>query len=261
MTRIPSERIAFGFVACLLLASCAGRETRDADAVDALGTGSPEGPGDVYVAMAGEYLRRGQLDVALRRARKGVEEDGGNARAHYMLALVYERVGEAALAERHFGEAVRLAPQDPMVRNAWGTHFCRQKRYREAQEQFDKAASSPLYRTPWVALTNAGTCARQAGDRAKAESYLRRALEANPRFGPSLLELASLSVENGDYGSARTYLDDYFQSASATPEALALAVRVERRLGSRERAADYEQMLRESFPTSPETESLHFSSR
>jgi type IV pilus assembly protein PilF len=238
------------------LAGCASTGERGGDEGGFSPGGDYDSPADLYVALAAEYYRQGQLDAAIQRAKKGLELDGKNARAHYMIALIYQRIGEYKLAEKHFVDATRLEPKNPDIQNARGTFYCSQKRYREAEEQFKKALDNPLYNTPWVTLTNAGICALQSGDRQKAVSHLRRAIEANPRFGPALQEMADISYQSGDYKGARAYLDRYFQSTQPTARALLLAVRVERRLGARKRAATYEQLLRSSFPDSAEVLSL-----
>jgi len=256
MTGFPIVRITLTLAICAVLAACAGTDTRSGDEGGFQAGGDYDSPADLYVALAAEYYRQGRLDAALQRAKKGLDLDGKNARAHYMIALLYQRIGEYKLAEKHFAEAGRLEPKNPDIQNAMGTFYCAQKQYREAEEQFKKALENPLYNTPWVTLTNAGICARQSGDRQKAESYLRRAIEANPRFGPALQEMADISYQSGDYKGARALLDRYFQSTQPTPQALLLAIRVERRLGARKRASTYEQLLRNSFPDSAEVLSL-----
>lgn len=256
MTRSPVGRITLTLATCWLLVACAGSATRDDEAGGFSGSGNRESPADLYVAIAAEYFRQGRLDAALMRSKKALDLDDDSASAHYMIALLYQRMGEYKLAETHFSEAARLEPKNPDIRNALGTFYCSQKRYKEADQQFTKALENPLYNTPWVALTNSGICARQAGDRSKAESYFNRAINANPRFGPALQEMADLNYQRGDYKTARTYLDRYFKSAQATPTVLALAVRVEGKLGARKRASTYKQMLRKSFPNSPEALSL-----
>jgi type IV pilus assembly protein PilF len=236
-----------------LLTGCASSATREEEGGFA---GDYDSPADLYVALAAEYYRQGQLDAALQRAKRGLDLDSRNARAHYMLGILYQRIGENAKADSHFAEAAKLEPKNPDVQNARGTFFCSQKKYREADEQFRKASSNPLYGTPWVALTNAGLCARKAGNQQQAESYLQRAISANPRFGPALREMADLNYQRGNYKAARSYLDRYFQSNQPTPQALLLATRVERKLGARKRASTYESMLRKGFPDSAEVLSL-----
>jgi type IV pilus assembly protein PilF len=101
-------------------------------------------------------------------------------------------------------------------------------------------------------MTNAATCAQDRGDTAGAERQFRDALQRNPRFAPALLRMARLSVDKGDYQGARDYLARFGSVSPATAESLSLAVRVERQLGNRAKAASYERMLRERFPDAPE---------
>jgi type IV pilus assembly protein PilF len=214
--------------------------------------GAEDSPADLYVAMAQEYFRLGQMDAALQRAEHGVKVDGRNAKARYMLAFLYQRLGETARAETQFREAVALDPKNPDIRNALGTFYCGQRRFDEADAEFRRALDNPLYATPEVALLNAAVCARQAGDATKAADDLSRAVAANPRFGPAIYEQARLRYDQGDFKAAKGHLDRYFEVAPVAPQALLLAVRVERRLGNRKRAETYAQTLRRQFPDSSE---------
>ncbi|MEA3275847.1 MAG: type IV pilus biogenesis/stability protein PilW [Pseudomonadota bacterium] len=235
---------------CALLAACTGKAVRDADATGGLGAVQKESPADLYVKLAVEYLKDGQTETALRKIKKGLSVDDKNAQAHNVIALIYQNLGQSDLAEKHFRRAVSLQPKDPYILNAWGSFLCDERKYSDADEQFNNALSNPLYGTPWVALTNAGICARRSGNTSKAEDYLRRALSANPGFGPAMSAMAETDYQQGRYKSARSYLDRYFKAAPATAQTLLLAVRVERKLGSRKRASRYEKLLRKNFPDS-----------
>ncbi len=235
----------------LVLAACGGNPAREKND-SSLGLDEQDSPGDLYVAMAAEYYRLGQMDAALRRAQQAIDEDGKNPRAHYMIAVIYQQIGEIGRADSHFKRAVELSPNNPEVHNAYGTFHCNQRRFAEADQEFQKAYENPLYNTPWVAMTNAGTCAASAGNTGKAEGFYRKALTANPRFGPALFKMAELEYRRGDAKVAKEYLDRFFQASAATPAALILGVRTERKLGNRDAAATYEQVLRRNFPDSPE---------
>jgi type IV pilus assembly protein PilF len=235
---------------CLALSACGHGQSRDDSSV---GLDAQNSPGDLYVAMAAEYFRLGQMDAALRNAERGISEDKDNPRGYYMIAVIYQKIGEISKADDNFKRAVELSPKNPDVRNAYGTFFCSQRRYAEAQQQFAKALENPLYNTPWVAMTNAGTCAASAGNPSQAESDYRRALNANPRFGPALLKMAEIEYGRGNAKGAKSYLDTFLQSHTPTPQALALAVRTERKLGNPKGAATYEQVLRKTYPGTPET--------
>jgi type IV pilus assembly protein PilF len=241
------------------LVGCAGKATRDAD--DPLGL-DPQGiPAALYVEMAEEYYNRGQTEVAFQRAQQAIEADKTYPKAHVWLAFMYEEMGKADLAAKHYERAVQLAPNNSDVLYAFGAYQCRQQRYAEADVYFKKALDNPLYATPWVAMTNAGTCSAGAGDAAKAEGYYRAAVTANPGFGPALVKLAELDLKRGNPQGAKVYLDRYFEPTTLrTPAtaraALVAAVKTERALGNRARAAEYEKVLRANFPDASETREL-----
>jgi type IV pilus assembly protein PilF len=258
MTMDPSRQILAGLLSAVLVAGCSHQELRgNDDATGVLGSIPRQSPADIYVAMAAQYYKRGQMEIALQRAKQAIDLDPDNGRAHYMLALLYQKLGENQLAQQNYAEAARLEPKNPDIRNAWGAFYCSQGKEAEAQKQFQKALANPLYATPEVALTNAATCARGAGDTARAEGYLRSALAKNPRFGPALVELADLQYQQGQYMAAQALLDRYFQVAPPAPRPLLLAVRVERKLGAAKRAATYAKLLRTKFPESPEVLTLN----
>jgi type IV pilus assembly protein PilF len=98
---------------CLLLGSCGSSEKKDSLNPD-------DGPADLYVNLSAEYLKLGQLEPALAHAQRALAEDRKSARAHYMLGLVQQRLGRQQEAEAQIAEAVRLEPDNPDFRNAWG---------------------------------------------------------------------------------------------------------------------------------------------
>ncbi|WP_295391637.1 type IV pilus biogenesis/stability protein PilW [uncultured Thiodictyon sp.] len=253
-TFIYSRAAACG-AACLALAACSHPAPRT-EAQNSVALGEQSSPADIYAAMAGEYYKLGQLDVAQQQANKAIATDKQNPRGYYMLALIYQRTGQPVLAEANFKQALTLAPQNPDILNAYGNFFCSQHRATEAQAQFAKAVENPLYATPWFALTNAGICAANAGNSSQAEADYRRALAANPRFGPALVEMAKIELARGNAKAAKSALDSFFQVNAAEPRALLLAARTERKLGNTKAAVTYEQILRQKFPDAPELRDL-----
>ncbi|WP_243448377.1 type IV pilus biogenesis/stability protein PilW [Candidatus Thiosymbion oneisti] len=243
-------------VACLLVTACAGGSVRGESAVGDLGGDGQERPGDLYVRLAVEYLRQGQTETALRKAGDAVAEDPDNPQAHNLMALIYQRLGWDRLAEQHFRKAIGLGPGDPYILNAYASFLCNRRRFAQARSQYEKALANPRYATPWIAMTNLGICARHGGNGGQAETYFRRALSTNPRFGSALAALADLDYSDGRYRSAKTHLDRYFKVAQPTPQVLLLAIRVERKLGSRQRADTYAELLRKRYPDAPQLSQL-----
>ncbi|NEX17090.1 MAG: type IV pilus biogenesis/stability protein PilW [Halochromatium sp.] len=218
----------------------------------------PEGesPADLYVDLATEYIQRGQLDTALGRAKQAVEADRKSPRAHYILAIIYQRLGDRQKAQREIAEAVKRAPQNPDYRNAWGAMLCADGQYEAGLREIKSALADPLYQGPEVALMNAADCSRQAGRRGDVERYLHQALERNPNFGPALLELSKLAYQRGDFQSARSLMTRYSRTGATTPEALLLAARIERQLGNVKLARTLENALRARYPNAPEVTEL-----
>ena len=198
------------------------------------------------------YYQQGRLDVALERLERAVRQDPRFAPAHSSLALVYEALDQTSDAERHYRTALRLSERDAGLLNTYAVFLCRQGRHEEARDYFLRAVDDRLYRTPEVALTNAGVCMRDVPDLERAEGYFRQALQHNPQFPEALLQMAGLSHERENHMAARAFLERFLNAGNATPEALMLGVRVERALGDDEAAGDYAQRLRRDFPDSSE---------
>jgi len=245
---------------CLSLTAC-GANKKATKEDEELGLDPQGSPAELYVQMAEAYYGRGQTEEAFRRANKAVEVDDKYPRAHAWLAFLYEQIKQTDRAREHYQRALELGPNNPDIRYAYGSFLCRQRQYAEADAEFTKALSNPLYGTPWVAMTNAGNCAASAGNPGKAENYYKSALTARPDFGPALVKMAELSFKRGDAKTAKQYLDRYFGPGTVrTPDtsytALTVGIQVERNLGSRKRADDYERLLRTNFAQPPRTTDL-----
>jgi type IV pilus assembly protein PilF len=211
---------------------------------------------DIYVELGTAYLQDGNLGEAFKNARKAVLIDPRSASAHNLLGVVHQRLGQRAKAGEHFQRAVSLDPHNPYALNALGSFVCEDGDYAAAEGYFQRALGNPLYPTPWVAAHNAGRCADLAGQPNKAETYFRRALQANSRFAPALLGMAQISFDTDNYLSARGYLQRYAQVAQHTAESLWLGLRTERQLGDKDQVASYRLKLRAQFPDSEQVKFL-----
>ncbi|PKL94987.1 MAG: type IV pilus biogenesis/stability protein PilW, partial [Gammaproteobacteria bacterium HGW-Gammaproteobacteria-8] len=114
----------------------------------------------------------------------------------------------------------------------------------------------PFYQAPEVILANAGSCARRWGEIDRAERYLREALGYDPDFGEALFSMAELSHEQQRLLPARGFLQRLESLGPLSPEALLLAVRIERSLGNETVAREYADQLLRRYPGSAEAESL-----
>ena len=57
-----------------------------------------------------EYLKREQLQVAQDKIEKALEQNPKDVNVQLAAGLVYERLRENKTAEKHFRQAVRVAP-------------------------------------------------------------------------------------------------------------------------------------------------------
>ncbi len=250
------EKTKLGFVLVLIFAltACQQGGVREDD----LGGSGDDASGgaDIYIKLAVAYMGAGEYGLALEKIKKGVALAPNNGNAHYVLASIYQRLGETKFAREHFLRALKIQPRDPDTRNAYGAFLCEQQNFEEADEQYLMALENPLYRTPEVALTNAGICAERSGNKAKAEDYYRRALQRNNRLPLALMKMAQLTYDAGEPLSTRAYLQRFHQVVGHTPASLLLAIKTERTLGDKNAAASYSMLLRGKFPDSPEVKQL-----
>lgn len=216
---------------------------------------------EANVQLGVGYLQQGKYDLALAKLEKALEQDSSLPSAHNVIAVLYERLNQPDLVERHYRRALSLAPDDAGTHNNYGRFLCMQNRLREADKQFLIALKNPLYQTPEVAHTNAGICALRVPDKAKAEGHFRSALKANPRYREALIEMAKLTLEQENYLPARAYLQRYLEVGPKSAESLWLGVRIERKLGNRSAAASYALLLKSNFPDAEETRWLLQSER
>ena len=247
-------------VAVLLLAGCESTSVRDDGATGELGQPNQASAADIYIDLSAAYLREGQLNEAYKNALKAVASDDQSSNAHYVLALVQQRLGQMDAADAAYRKAIQVDPRNPVALNAYGTFLCEQKRFGDADAYFRRALANPLYSTPWLALHNAGHCLEQAGRLEAAETDFRDALQRNAGYAPSLKSMARLSFADGNYLSARAYLQRYTEVAPQTAETLWLGIRTERQLGDARLANRYAQQLRREFPDSREAKYLRDSS-
>lgn len=238
------------FICCLLLmlVACTTTVSREAEKFDR----SKSSKGDLYVQLGIQYLEKGQLDVALNNLEKALKIDPRNSEAHNVIALIYEHLGEAGFAMNHYQEAVNLRDSNASAHNNFARLLCSRGEFRQAEAHFKKAYKTPLYKRPWIALTNAGRCAREEGDLQLADQYLRQALEEKAEYPPALLELAQVNFTAENFFKVRAFLQRYQSVSEHTSQSLWIGIRGEHALGDDKSVKKYIDLLHEKYPNSDE---------
>lgn len=206
--------------------------------------------------MAVEYMRLNNLARARDRIERALEEAPENADVQETAGLVYERLNEMAKAKHAFSAAARLGKNDPDIQNSYAGFLCRTGKAKEGEKLFIEVAQNPVYRTPEVALLNAGVCVGSAGDVVDSERYFNRALAIKPNMPEALLQLGNLAFSRGDYKVALDFVQRYLAVNPPSPEVLWLGFRAQRKLGDNTAAAGFGRRIQTEFPDSEQAQML-----
>ncbi|MCC6195413.1 MAG: type IV pilus biogenesis/stability protein PilW [Burkholderiales bacterium] len=210
----------------------------------------------LHAEIAAGFYERGQMEIALQELDLAMKLDSRNAKVYNVYGLVYAMLGEEAKAQANFQTAIELAPTDSEIRQNWGWFLCTHGRAKESLGEFDLAVRNPLYKTPDVALVNAGKCAAEIGDARRAEEYFRRALAFNPNNLNAAYGLSLLAYRQARLDEARALIRRVVQQPSPPAEALYLGMCIERKLGDHPSEASYVSQLRKRHPDSPEARAV-----
>jgi type IV pilus assembly protein PilF len=221
----------------------------------------PDRASEINLELGIGHFRKGNLSEAKEKIDRALEQNPRNAKAHAAAGLLYDRLGEFKKADSHFERAMSLEPKDPDIGNNYAAFLCKNGKHERGQKVAQQTAANPLYKTPEIALVNAGNCARAAGDMAAAEADYRRALSVNPRFGAALFEVTEVKLAQKDYLSARGFYQRYMEVSRTSPATLWFCVRIERGMNNASVANNCAQRLRNEYPSAPETRALLESER
>jgi type IV pilus assembly protein PilF len=217
---------------------------------------SPKERAKLHTEIAAAYYERGQMDIALEEANESIKLDPDNATTYNVYGLVYATMGENAKAEQNFQRALQLAPQDSEIRQNWGWYLCMHDRAQQSIAEFEQAVKNPLYRTPEIALINAGRCTASLGDSAAAEQYFKRALATSPGNPNAAYGLALIAYRGKRYDEARGWLRPAVLQANPAPAALYLGVCLERKMNDKQAEASFTSQLKNRYPDAAETKAL-----
>jgi len=217
---------------------------------------TPRRKAELHTELAAGYYERGQMNVALDELNMAENDDPSYPRIYNVYGLVYTMIGESDKAEANFQRALSMAPNDSELHHNWGAFLCSHGRAAQAIPEFEIAARDPLYKTPEIALTNAGKCTVVLGKNAEAEQYFRRALSLKPLDTSAAYNLALLKYREHDYDTARALMRTVMAQNNAPPQALYLGMCIERRKGDQQSEDSYVQQLKNRFPQSPEAQNM-----
>jgi type IV pilus assembly protein PilF len=208
------------------------------------------------IQLGTTYLQQNNFVLAREKLERSLKQNPKDPDVHTSLGLLYDRTGDDKLADKHFREALRLAPEKPDIINNYAIYLCKNGRVDEGVEKFVTIAANKFYPTPEVALTNAGVCLRGAKRLEDAEQKFVGAIRARPNYSEATVQLAGLAVEKGDLVQAKKVVDTYLNAFRPSPDVLLAAVGVARASKDRMNEEKYSRALRLDFPDSAQARAL-----
>lgn len=191
------------------------------------------------VAAGSASYSAGRFDQSRQQAQQAIKADPQSGDAHTLLAMIASRSGDSTVAGDHYRKALDIAPANGAYANNYGIWLCGNGRAQESLAWFDKALADRAYSTPATALANAGTCAQQAGQLARAEASWRQGLALEPNLPPALAGMAGLQYSRGEYLDARAFVQRWLAIAPQDVTALRLAAQIEQKQGDNAAAQSY----------------------
>ena len=168
------------------------------------------------------YMQKGNYAAAREKLERARTQAPNNVSVRSAIALLYDRLGETARADKEFTNALKMAPREPELMNNYAVFLCGHERTAEGVALFEQAATSPTYRTSWAALTNAGRCLRTAKRYDEAEQMYIRALTIKPTHAEAVYQLADLEMAQKKTLVAYQRVARYVAGNVPTPDLLFL---------------------------------------
>lgn len=202
------------------------------------------------------YLQQGNMPIAKQKLERARDQNPRDMQVHSALALLYEKLGEDALADGEHKIALRLAPRDPDVQNNYAVYLCRKGRTAEGVALFEQSAANRLYRTPWAAFTNAGVCLRRAGRDAEAAQRFQKAVDIRADYSEAVLQMADLELAQKDAVGSYRRVEAYLARYPANADLLLLAWRAARALQDQSNVERLAKRLQAEFPRSEQARAV-----
>lgn len=255
-SRTAAAALALG-LAVLLAACAAGPAQTAAEPRTASDQTDADRRAHVRLELAAAYFSRGQTETALDELKQALAAAPELPEAFNLRGLIYASMGENRLAEESFQRALQLNGRNGDARHNYGWFLCQQRRFADADAQFQGALALPQYRDSARTLLAQGVCAAQAKRLPDAERLLARAYELDPANPTTAFNLSQVLYDRGEYERARFYIRRVNQEPEVSNAAtLWLAVRIENRLGNAPAVSEIGRQLRNRFPQAPQAQAF-----
>ncbi|MGR5192723.1 type IV pilus biogenesis/stability protein PilW [Vibrio rotiferianus] len=195
------------------------------------------------IALGLGYLENGNMIRAHDNLQQALSHAPQYYRTQLSMAHYYETVGEIDKAESMYKRSLRQHTKNGNVLNNYGTFLCKKGEYKQADKMFTRAIEQPYYYLIPASYENAAFCALKSQHPERAKYYFERAIDHDPHRPKSILQLAKLEIDDGEYTDARIRLMRFHQTYGVKKPSLQLLVELERAAGNEALKEKYQQKL------------------
>jgi Tfp pilus assembly protein PilF len=153
---------------------------------------------------AAEMLARGDTDAAYWWARAAVRQDPGFLSAYNTLGVIYQRHGDAALAEQVFSLVLGREPANTQALSNLALLLSKQGRHAEAHRI--KARLAQLQPEPPFSYFNRGLAAMGGGDFKAAKHWFGKEIDRAPDYHEFHFWMAQAHYALGELRAARAQM-------------------------------------------------------
>ena len=195
------------------------------------------------VKLAIDLMEKGEYPQAKAKLLVAQQQDPAYVPTYYTLGYYYQKINDRATATHYYQKAIKIAPQDPLVLNAYGVFLCQTGQYKASLTYFHKAIAISSYDHAGLAYENAGMCASKIPNIKLAFGYFQKAVATNPQLTDAYYMLAALAYQLKMYMNAEYYLHQYNQMAKPSKESLQLGIAIAEKLGNKNQVATLQSQL------------------
>jgi Tfp pilus assembly protein PilF len=128
-----------------------------------------------YLTRGYAYLEADKYELALTEFYRSLQENPQNKWAFYYLGVTSDKLGKLDDAEKYYSEAIDIDSDFSEAYNALGVVYSKQKKWKEAIKNFQKALENKLYSTRYIPYLNMGDVYMSQPDYEKAVEAYREA--------------------------------------------------------------------------------------
>jgi tetratricopeptide (TPR) repeat protein len=137
---------------------------------------------NVHYILGVSYLRENNATLALQEFQKAQAIDSRNPDVHVGLGRAYHLKKAYAEAEKHYLQALKIRPDDPLTENNLGALYLDMERLDDAARHFGKAAGNLTFPSAEVSYTGLGYAHHLKGEYLEAIDAYKKALAQNIRY-------------------------------------------------------------------------------